>query len=121
MENPLDDELRYLKAERAVLIRQLCELDERITQLAKEVQKNRSREFLQKHRLSLNLGDVVQLDDTIREFALSLFTEVLNPLLFTESEAKVIGYDYDNDAIFLGKDMEDPAPIPVPIALLVKL
>ena len=86
--------------------------------MAQPKPKNRIREFRQKHRLSLNLGDVVQLDDTIREFALSLFTEVLNPLLFTELEAKVIGYDYDNDAIFLGKDMEDPAPIPVPVALL---
>ena len=118
MENALQEELRLLKAERAVLIGQLTKLDERITQLAIEVQKTRAREFRQKHQLSLNLGDVVQLNNSIREFALSLFTDVLNPLVFTEAEAKVIGYDYDNDAIYLGKDMEDPAPIPIPVALL---
>jgi hypothetical protein len=118
MEYSLEEELRLLKAERTALIQQLTALDERITQLAKEVQQSRIRDFRQKHHLTLNLGDVVPLNDAIREFALSLFAEVLNPLIFTEAEARVIGYDYDNDAIFLGKDMGDPAPIPVPVDLL---
>src|SRR5215204_3468931 len=96
----LEEELKVLKAERAVLVQQLTVLDGQITKLAKEVQQSRVRDFRRKHHLTLKLGDVVPLNDEIREFALSVFTEVLNPLIFTEAEACVIGYDYDNDAIF---------------------
>ena len=119
MSMSLQEELEQLKAERTVLIKQLTVMDERITRLAQEIQKNRSQDFRQKHDLNLSLGDVVQLNDAIRAFVMGQFIEVGNPLIFTQSNAKVIGYDYDSDLIYLGQDMEDPAPIPVPVSLLV--
>ena len=117
MSMSLQEELEQLKAERTVLIKQLTVLDERVTLLAQEIQRKRSQDFRQKHDLSV--GDVVQLNDAIREFVMGQFIEVGNPLIFTQSNAKVIGYDYDSDVIYLGQDMEDPAPIPVPVSLLV--
>jgi predicted NACHT family NTPase len=116
--NSLFEELERLKVERTDLIKELSNLDKRISILAEEVQKLRSSQFREKHKLEIRIGDIISIDSSIRAYAQSHLTDALNPIVFTGNEAKVIGYDYENDFVLLGSDIQDPAPIRIPIVLI---
>jgi hypothetical protein len=117
--NNLIEQSKQLKAKRSDLIKQLANLDEQISVLAEEVQQIRSCQFREKHNLRIAFGDTIPMSARIREYAQSQFANVLNPLMFTGEQAKVIGYDYENDFVLLGSTIQDPAPIRVPVTLII--
>jgi hypothetical protein len=116
--NNLIEQSKQLKAKRLGLIKQLANIDKRISVLAEEVQQIRSRQFREKHNLRITFGDTIPMSARIREYAQSQFVNVLNPIMFVGEEAKVIGYDYEHDFVLLGSTIQDPAPIRVPVTLI---